>query len=66
LARAVDKFHVVVTRRGPNWEWELCHNGEPLPARVREGSYESLRTAKLAGGIALREFAEALKQERDR
>jgi hypothetical protein len=61
----VDNYHVVVTRHGPHWEWELYRNGEPLPARVREGFYKSEGTAKSAGKIALYEFLRALNRELD-
>jgi hypothetical protein len=59
-------YHVVVTQRGPaSWEWEIYRNGEPLPLRVREGSYRSKRTTEAAGKVALREFLEALDREQD-
>jgi hypothetical protein len=62
----LDKYHVVVTQRGPLfWEWELYRNFQPLPARVREGSFKSARAAEAAGRVALREFLEAFNREQD-
>jgi hypothetical protein len=61
----VDRYHVVVTKRGVFWEWELYRNFEPLPIRVREGSYKSARTAHAAGKVALRQFLEAFNREQD-
>jgi hypothetical protein len=61
----VDKYHVVVTRRHvASWEWEIYRNGEPLPVRMRDGPYKSVRTAESVGSVALREFLQALYREK--
>jgi hypothetical protein len=60
----VDKYHVVVTRgHVASWEWEIYRNGEPPPARVRDGPYKSVRTAEAVGSVALREFWQAFHCE---
>jgi hypothetical protein len=61
-----DQYTVVVVQRSqapPLGEWEIYRNGKPLPIQFRDGDYQSRRTAETAGGIALREFLEALDQE---
>jgi hypothetical protein len=61
----MDEYRVVVTRRHvASWEWEIYRNGEPLPARVRDGPYKSVRTAESVGSVALREFLQALNREK--
>jgi hypothetical protein len=61
-----NRYHVVVTQLGPfSWEWELYRDGEPLPVRLRDGSYKSARTTEVAGRVALREFLEALDREQN-
>jgi hypothetical protein len=30
------------------WAWEICRDGEPLPARIRESGFKTEHTAKLA------------------
>jgi len=36
-----DEFHIVVTEYGNGiWEWEICRQGEPLPARMRDGPFK--------------------------
>jgi hypothetical protein len=60
-----DKVHLVVTqRRVALWEREIYRNGEPLPARVRDGPSKTARAAEVAGRAALREFLEALNREK--
>jgi hypothetical protein len=59
-----DEFHIVVTECGNDiWEWEICRLGESLPARMRDGPFESEAVAPAAGKIALREFLELLESE---
>ena len=56
-----DELHVVVTDCGDGtWEWEICRQGEPLPARMRDGPFKS-EEALAAGKVALREFLELLE-----
>jgi hypothetical protein len=62
----VNQYHVVVAQRGTSsWEWEIYRDGEPLPIRLREGSYKSKSTTEAAGKVALREFLEALDREQN-
>ena len=35
------------------WAWEICRDGEPLPARIREGGFKTEHTARLAAKVAL-------------
>jgi hypothetical protein len=57
-----DELHVVVTDCGDGtWEWEICHQGEPLAARMRDGPFKSHDVAVKVGEIALREFFELLE-----
>jgi hypothetical protein len=46
---------------------EICRQGEPLPARMRDGPFKSQEVAIAAGKVALREFLELLEfgQEND-
>ena len=63
-----DELHIVVTEYGNGiWEWEICHRGEPLAARMRDGPFKSQEIALAAGQVALREFLELLEfgQEND-
>jgi hypothetical protein len=61
----MDKYHVVVTRlHVASWEWEIYRNSEPLPVRMRDGPYKSVRTAESVGSVALREFLQALNREK--
>jgi hypothetical protein len=58
-------YHVTVVERGDeptSWEWEICHFGEPLPARIRDGLFDSQRAAAVAGILALNEFATRLNE----
>jgi hypothetical protein len=45
------------------WGWELCRDGEPLPARIQESGFKTEHTATLAGKVALRDFLSGLAQE---
>jgi hypothetical protein len=45
------------------WAWEICRDGEPLPARIRETGFKTEHTAKLAARVALRDFLSGLAQE---
>ena len=57
-----DELDVVVTDCGDGtWEWEICRQGEPLAARMRDGPFKSHDVAVKAGEIALREFFELLE-----
>ena len=44
------------------WAWEICRDGEPLPARIRESGFKTEHTAKLAAKVALRDFLSGLAQ----
>jgi len=66
--RGADIYHVAVTQSGSapaRWEWEIFRNGQPLPARLREGDFRSERTARAAGNVALREFLQALDRDQN-
>jgi hypothetical protein len=41
------------------WSWEICRDGEPLPARLREDGFKSEYTAR----VALRDFLAGLAKE---
>jgi hypothetical protein len=57
-----DELHIVVTECGNGiWEWEICRQGEPLAARMRDGPFKSQEVALAAGKVALREFLELLE-----
>jgi hypothetical protein len=45
------------------WAWEICRDGEPLPARIREGGFKTEHTARLAAKVALRDFLSGLAQD---
>jgi hypothetical protein len=45
------------------WAWEICRDGEPLPARIRESGFKTEHTAKLAAKVALRDFLSGLARE---
>jgi hypothetical protein len=55
----VDRYHVVVTQHGLSWAWELYRNGEPLPARLRDGFHTSKSAAAAARRAAIRAFLAA-------
>ena len=62
-----DELHIVVTECGNGiWEWEICRQGEQLPARMRDGPFGSEEAALAAGKVALREFLELLESEQQR
>jgi hypothetical protein len=48
------------------WSWEICRDGEPLPARLREVGFRTEHTATLAGKVALRDFLAHLACEEDK
>ena len=61
-ALSLREFHVVVTECGDGiWEWEICRQGEPLPARMRDGPFKSHDIALGAGNVALREFLDLIE-----
>jgi hypothetical protein len=45
------------------WAWEICRDGEPLPARIRETGFKTEHTATLAAKVALRDFLAGLARE---
>jgi hypothetical protein len=45
------------------WGWEICRDGQLLPARLREVGFKTEHTATLAGTVALRDFLAGLAQE---
>ena len=45
------------------WGWEICRDGQPLPARLKENGFKSEHTATLAGNVVLRDFLEGLAIE---
>jgi hypothetical protein len=45
------------------WAWEICRDGVPLPARIRESGFKTEHTAKLAAKVALRDFLSGLARE---
>jgi hypothetical protein len=64
--RPNDDYSVMVVKRRfypPQWEWEICRNGEPLPVRARDASFKSKSAAEAAGKIELRQFLEILAWE---
>ena len=61
-----DELHIVITECGNGiWEWEICRQGEPLPARMRDGPFGSEEAALAAGKTALREFLGLLESEQE-
>ena len=56
-----DAYRVVVCEVAPSqWEWEILRDNRPLALRLREGLFNSERTAMTAGTAALREFLKFL------
>jgi hypothetical protein len=52
--KSIGSIMAVVTEYGNGiWEWEICRQGEPLPARMRDGPFKSQEIALAAGRIAL-------------
>jgi hypothetical protein len=52
-----DRYTLVVRARANRhhprpWSWEICRDGEPLPARLREDGYKTEYTATAAGSVA--------------
>jgi hypothetical protein len=63
-----DRYTLVVRARSSlNYpkprSWEICRDGEPLPARLREEGFKTEYTATAAGEVALRYFLEGLAEE---
>jgi hypothetical protein len=50
-------------RGTPPWSWEICRDGEPLPARLREDGFKTEYTATAAGKVVLRNFLAGLAEE---
>jgi hypothetical protein len=70
LAKAMSEAHrytlLVRAREGIHpkpWGWEICRDGEPLPARLREEGYATEYTARAAGNFALGYFLKWLAEE---
>jgi hypothetical protein len=56
-----DAYRVIVREVAPSqWEWEILRDNRPLALRLREGLFNSERTAMTAGTAALREFLKFL------
>jgi hypothetical protein len=63
-----DRYTLVVSARASRtharpWSWEICRDGEPLPAQLREDGYKTEHTATAAGRVALRDFLAGLPEE---
>jgi hypothetical protein len=59
-------YQFIVTRSdafASKWGWEICRDGRPLPARLRNAGFWSARTASAAAEAALRDFLTALARE---
>jgi hypothetical protein len=64
----VARYTLVVRARGGRhhprpWSWEICRDGEPLPARLREEGFKTEFTATASGKVALRDFLAGLAEE---
>ena len=64
----LDRYTLVVRARGGRyhprpWSWEICRDGEPLPARLRGDGFATEYTATAAGNVALRYFLAGLREE---
>jgi hypothetical protein len=62
------RYTLVVRARGERhhprpWSWEICRDGEPLPARLREDGFKTEYTATAAGKVVLRNFLAGLAEE---
>jgi hypothetical protein len=62
------RYTLVVRARGGSyhprpWSWEICRDGEPLPARLREEGFATEYTATASGNVALRYFLAGLAEE---
>ena len=56
-ALSSDELDVIVTEYGDGiWEWEMCRQGEPLPARMRDGPFKSLDVALEVEKLRSRSF----------
>jgi hypothetical protein len=65
--KSIGSIMAVVTEYGNGiWEWEICRQGEPLPARMRDGPFKSQEIALAAGRIALREVLELSEFDQER
>jgi len=64
-----ERYTLVVRARSIHhpkpWSWEICRDGEPLPARIRESGFKTEHTATLAGKVALRDFLSGLTEEQN-
>jgi hypothetical protein len=66
-----DRYTLVVRARRSGihpqpWGWEICRDGNPLPARLREAEFRTEHTATLVGKIALRDFLSGLANEQSK
>jgi hypothetical protein len=64
----VERYTLLVrAQSSPNhprpWSWEVCRDGEPLSARLRDEGFKTEHTATMAGRVALRAFLEELAEE---
>jgi hypothetical protein len=62
------RYTLVVRARGERdhprpWSWEICRDGEALPARLREDGFKTEYTATAAGKVVLRNFLAGLAEE---
>ena len=63
-----DRYTLIVRARSNRhhprrWSWEICRDGEPLPARLQEEGFATEYTATASGNVALRYFLEGLAEE---
>jgi hypothetical protein len=66
-----ERYTLVVRARSERhhprpWGWEICRDGDPLPARLREEGLKTEHTATMAGRVALRDFLQGLAEEEGR
>jgi hypothetical protein len=65
----VSRYTFNVTQIGGRygaWQWEICRDGQPLPARLRAVGFRAKHTATLAGKVALGDFLWALMDEQNK
>jgi hypothetical protein len=61
-----DEYQVMVRRQAdaPSmWQWEVYCHDRPLPARLQGSGFKSGTSANAAGGVALKDFLDALDRE---
>ena len=66
----ISRGHYVLTTRAavypPSWGWRIIRRGRPMGVKLEAHGFTSYSAARLAGGLALAEFLDALSIERDR